>query len=324
MNIQPLDAAVIICCYTEDRWVALCAAIDSALNQQLPPAEVIVVVDYNPALYMRVQAQYPAVRVVANHERKGLSGARNTGISVSSAPITAFLDDDAVAEADWLARLCAPMADPQVMGVGGKLEPNWLDGFPGWLPDEFYWVVGCTYRGLPTQSGKVRNMIGGNMCIRRELFDEVGGFRSEIGRIGTIPLGGEETEFCIRAHQSRPESWFLYEPAARIQHEVPGKRTTWRYFRSRCYSEGLSKALISRLVGAQDGLHSESSYVMSVLPRGILRNLSEVLFHRDIHGLQRATVIVAGLVITTVGYLVGRVRVKPLNFPAPMLKAGDG
>jgi len=322
MNTQPLDAAVIICCYTEDRWTALCAAIESALNQQA--LEVIVVVDYNPALYARVQAHYPAVRVVANRERKGLSGARNTGISASSAHITAFLDDDAVAEPDWLARLCAPLAEPQVMGVGGKLEPNWLDGFPAWLPAEFYWVVGCTYRGLPTQSGKVRNMIGGNMCIRRELFNEVGGFRSEIGRIGTIPLGGEETEFCIRAHQSRPQSYFLYEPAARIHHEVPGKRTTWRYFRSRCYSEGLSKALISRLVGAQDGLHSESSYVMSVLPRGVLLNLRQLVLRLDVKGLQRAVAIVAGLAITTTGYLVGRVRVKPLNLPAPMLKAGDG
>src|SRR5439155_54307 len=80
---------------------------------------------------------------------------------------------------------------------------------PTWHPPEFGWVVGCSYRGLPVEPAPVRNLIGCNMSMRRELFDAVGGFTHGIGRIGTIPLGCEETEWCIRVRQRFPELEFL-------------------------------------------------------------------------------------------------------------------
>jgi GT2 family glycosyltransferase len=317
------QAAVIICCYTEDRWDALCASINSALGQEFDDFHVIVVVDYNPTLQARVAVQFPTVRVIENRGRKGLSGARNTGIRAANARYIAFLDDDAVAEPNWLYRLCEPMADPNVMGVVGNILPKWLGKHPAWFPQEFYWVFGCTYRGIPVERSEVRNLIGGCMCVRAEVFNQVGGFRSEIGRIGTIPLGGEETEFCIRAHQANPMGKFIYEPSGRIYHEVPPKRTTWRYFRARCYAEGLSKALIARLVGARDGLASESAYTVRILPTGVLYGLRDVVLRGDLHGLQRALAIVAGLVVTATGYTVGRFRIQAVNLPHPALIVGE-
>jgi len=323
MNIQLKQAAIVICCYTEERWDALCASINSALGQEFNYFNVIVVVDYNPDLQRRVVAQFPNLKVIENRGQKGLSGARNTGIRAAPACYIAFLDDDAVAEPQWLQRLSQPMKeDPNVMGVVGKILPKWLDAFPAWFPKEFYWVFGCTYRGVPTQRSEVRNLIGGCMCVRAEVFNQVGGFRSEIGRIGTVPLGGEETEFCIRAHQANPQGKFIYEPSARMQHEVPPKRTTWRYFRSRCYAEGLSKALIAQLVGAHDGLAAESSYTMRILPTGVLYDLRD-LFRGDIHGLQRAAAIVAGLFVTVAGYTVGRLRIRTAHLPNPTLIVGE-
>jgi glucosyl-dolichyl phosphate glucuronosyltransferase len=317
------QAAIIICCYTEDRWGALCRAIDSALVQEFPDFEVIVVVDHNPALLERLKAQYPALSIIENRAQQGLSGARNCGIRAANAEYIAFLDDDAVAEPDWLARLCTPFAQAEVLGVTGMLRPNFLGGLPRWFPDEFYWVVGCTWRGTPTQRAEVRNLIGGSMCIRASVFERVGGFRSEIGRIGTIPLGGEETELCIRARQSQPGAVFIYEPAAVVHHEVPAKRTTWRYFRSRCYAEGRSKALIAGLVGAKDGLSSESAYTMRVLPLGVLRGVRDLFLRGDKHGLQRAGAIIAGLLITTAGYGIGRLRLRKVDLPRPTLPVGE-
>jgi hypothetical protein len=201
--------------------------------------------------------------------------------------------------------LAAGYSDERVLGVGGAIEPLWLGTRPNWFPDEFQWVVGCTYKGMPQSSAPVRNLIGCNMSFRREIFEAVGGFQTGIGRLGTRPLGCEETELCIRVRQRWPRSVLLYIPRAVVSHRVPADRARWSYFSSRCYSEGISKAMVSRLVGAGDGLASERTYVLRTLPSGILNGVQVAISRRDTSGLGRAGAIAAGLVITSAGYLVG-------------------
>lgn len=300
-----LDASVIICAYTEARWRDLQAAVASVRRQSMPPREIIVVVDHNSALLEWIRAEIPGVVVLENQETQGLSGARNTGIEAAHGSLIAFLDDDAVAEPDWLRLLVRACDDPDVLGCGGLIEPAWHDGKPAWFPEEFNWVVGCSYLGLPLTQSAVRNLIGSSMCIRREVFASVGGFRSEIGRVGKHPVGCEETELCLRALRRWPGCVFLYEPTSRIWHAVPGKRSHWNYFCARCYFEGRSKALVAYMAGARDGLSSEWSYTLSALPRGIVRNIMQVFTQRDLYGLARAGAIVTGLAITTSGYVTG-------------------
>ena len=70
--------SVIICAYTEKRWNELLAAVESVQHQTHPPKEIIVVVDHNPNLLVRVQNQLPDVIAIENKGQKGASGARNT------------------------------------------------------------------------------------------------------------------------------------------------------------------------------------------------------------------------------------------------------
>ncbi len=305
MTDTTADVSVIICAYTEERWPDLVAAMESIQQQSLAARELIVVVDHNTSLLERVRVEFPSVVAVENTEAQGLSGARNSGIAQARGSLVAFLDDDATAEPDWLALLCRCCEDERVLGAGGTVEPEWLSKQPGWFPREFNWVVGCTYLRPPEQPIVVRNPFGGCTCFRRAIFEEVGGFRNEIGRAGTRPMGCEETELCIRAKQQWPEKIFLYEPRAKIHHRIPPKRTTWRYFRSRCYAEGLSKALVARYVGTKDGLASERAYTFRMLPLGVVRGAMDGLLRLDPAGFSRAGAIIAGLFLTTAGYLVG-------------------
>jgi glycosyltransferase involved in cell wall biosynthesis len=305
MTDTTADVSVIICAYTEERWPDLVAAIESIQQQSLQARELIVVVDHNTSLLERVRAQFPGVVAVENTEVQGLSGARNSGIAQARGSLVAFLDDDATAEPDWLALLCRCCEDERVSGAGGTVEPEWLSKQPGWFPREFNWVVGCTYLRPPEQPIVVRNPFGGCTCFRRAIFEVVGGFRNGIGRTGTRPMGCEETELCIRAKQQWPEKIFLYEPRAKIHHRIPPKRATWRYFRSRCYAEGLSKALVARYVGTKDGLASERAYTFRMLPLGVVRGTRDGLLRLDPAGFSRAGAIIAGLFLTTAGYLVG-------------------
>ena len=300
------QTSIVICCYADARFADVCEAICSALTQTVA-CEVVVVVDHNPSLQIRVEALFPQATVVENGEARGLSGARNSGISSSSAPYVVFLDDDAVADPGMVAAMEAAIADdPAVLGVGGTIVPDWRGAPPKWFPAEFLWVVGCTYEGLAP--GPVRNLIGAAMGVRRSVFELIGGFDVGLGRTAAgLPLGCEETELCIRATRGLPGGRFVHVSEAACRHKVSRSRATWTYLATRCYAEGLSKASLAALVRSDAALSSERSYVLRVLPRGVLRGLVTTL-RGDGYGMLRAGAIVVGFTCTLLGYGLGRMR----------------
>lgn len=309
--------SVVICVYTEERWEDILAAVDSVRTQSHPPLETLLVVDHNERLLGRLTERFEnetvreEVRVLANAGPRGLSSGRNTGIAASRGEFVAFLDDDAVAERDWLRYFAAGYEDPDVMAVGGRTLPVWASGRrPAWFPEEFDWVVGCTYRGLPPGLVRVRNVLGGNASFRRTAFDVAGGFATGIGRDGDKrPLGCEETELCIRLSQALPEALLLIDDRSVIHHKVPAARERFGYFRSRTYAEGISKALVSRSVGANEGLEAERRYTTRVLPAGVVRGLRDAVLGRP-GGAGRAGAIVAGVALAAGGFVSGALRVR--------------
>jgi glucosyl-dolichyl phosphate glucuronosyltransferase len=302
-----MEISVIICAYTEERWAELINAVESVQHQTLPASEIILSIDHNVGLYQRARQYFPErIRIVQNSGPKGLSGARNSGIAASKGSILAFLDDDAIAAPDWLSMLCTHFDSENVLGVGGSVHPSWPGETAAWFPEEFLWVIGCSYKGLPEKTAVIRNPMGGCMGLRREIFSGVGGFRDGIGRIGRIPLGCEETELCIRASQKWPERIFLYEPKSQIFHLIPAWRLNTSYFLSRCYAEGISKSYISYIIGHDDGLSSERTYTFQVLPAGVLKGLADGI-RGDLPGFARSFLILSGFSATVFGYLVGKI-----------------
>ncbi|MFF4596320.1 glycosyltransferase [Amycolatopsis sp. NPDC001319] len=274
---RPPATSVVVCAYTTARWDTIRAALASAAGQIPAPLEILLVVDHNPELARRARAELSGIEVLDNEGPRGLSGARNTGIAHSTGDVIAFLDDDAAALPGWLAQLLAPYTDPDVVAVGGAARPQWPPGSgrPGWLPSDgvLDWVVGCTYAGLPTARAEVRNVMGCTMSFRRTVFDEIGGFSTRVGRLGALPLGCEETELCIRARQRLPRARILFEPRAVVAHQVSADRLSWSYLRRRSWSEGVSKAVVSRLAGTGSAVATERRYVARVLPAAVGREL---------------------------------------------------
>jgi glucosyl-dolichyl phosphate glucuronosyltransferase len=305
--------AVVVCAYTQRRWDDLQDAVESVRTQPGAP-EVVVVIDHEPELLRMSQARWPELTVVANANERGLSGARNTGVAMTTADVVGFLDDDARADDDWLEHLVAPFADAEVVAVGGHATPRWPAATgAGPYADELLWIVGCSYRGLPETAADVRNVIGASMAFRREAVLAAGGFSYGLGRVGTHPLGCEETELCIRVARVLPGSRVRYEPRSNVMHRVSDDRVTMRYLRSRSYYEGISKAVLSRRVGAKDSLSSESTYLTRVLPSAVLRELGRT----GRGGGRRAVAIVTSVLATVAGYAVGRLFGDAVVTPPP-------
>ncbi len=230
-----------------------------------------------------------------------------------------------MAERDWLRHFAEGYADPRVMAVGGRTMPIWASGRrPAWFPEEFDWVVGCTYKGLPPGRARVRNVLGGNASFRRTAFAAAGGFATGIGRDGDKrPLGCEETELCIRLSRARPDAILLMDDRAVIHHRVPAPREHFAYFRTRTYAEGLSKALVARSVGSDKGLESERRYTTRILPAGVARGLRDALLARP-GGAGRAGAIVAGVLTAAGGYVLGSVRARRGGATFSVVRIPDG
>jgi len=293
--------AVVICMFSAVRLPQVAAALDSIKRQTLQPQEVLVVVDGTEALAQQVRATLglpdDGVGVLCLGSNQGVSVARTRGVQEVQSDLVAFLDDDAEADPGWLEQLCAPMADELVIGVSGRSLPIFGGPRPGWLPDEFLWTVGCSYRGMPTGIEQVRNFYGGCAVVRRDIFLSVGGFLAGTGHVGRFVGGGEDADFCLRATQATG-GVFMFNPSAFIRHHVPPPRLTWGYFARRCYSEGVMKSQIASRLD-RGSLDPERSFARA-MPRAVVRSLLT-------RGQRaRAVGILAGVLAVLAGLAAGR------------------
>ena len=284
--------SIVIPTHSEKRWHRLVRVVASARSQRYPVAEVVVVVDHNPALYRQARRDLVGVTVLENLYAQGVSGNRNTGAFHTSTPLIAFLDDDTVADPDWLDRLLAPFADPTAVGTGGGISPSWAAGSqPRWMPEEFLWAVGGSYAGMPTTTAPIRNVWSASMVVRRETFMKVGGFRTGFGKLGDQNRP-EDTELCLRMSAAGGGHW-MYVPDAIIRHDVPADRSTFRFFLRRCYAEGRGKIQMAALQSSSQPLAAERDYLRS-LPRSVIRSLVAASRGRGVaHALRAGSVIAA-------------------------------
>lgn len=293
----PAEVSVVIPCHSERGWDTLVGAVASALAQQPPPSDVVVVVDHNPQLYYRARRDLTGVTVLENRFEQGASGNRNTGAWHTTTPLVAFLDGDITAGPQWLAQLVTPFDDPAVVGTGGAIAAAWERTRPRWMPDELLWAVGASYTGMPLITAPVRNVWSASMAVRREVFTSVGGFREGFGKIGSRNRP-EDTDLCLRMSESGGH--WMYVPDAVVKHDVPNERSTFRFLLRRCFAEGRGKVQMARLLHGSRSLGAERSYLSRTLPRAVLRDLSGAVRapnagqpDRSSHAARAGTVVAA-------------------------------
>jgi GT2 family glycosyltransferase len=228
----PPRATVVICVYTEKRWDDIVAAVGSVAAQDVRAAEVLVVVDHNPALLERARAEFGDVRVLANAHRQGLSGARNTAVAAASGDVVVFLDDDAAARPGWLRALLTPYADPDVVAVGGRAdngipgeEHEGLDRIGRLLPDG---RLTGSFAADPGRVVEVDHLLGANMSFRRSALVAIGGIRGNYP--GTCLCEESDISLRVRAAGGR----LVYQPRALVRHvaapyQTGGQRFDRRY-----------------------------------------------------------------------------------------------
>jgi glycosyltransferase involved in cell wall biosynthesis len=165
--------SVVIPCFNHARFLA--EAIDSALGQTRPAAEVIVVDDGSTDDSARVlQPRAEEVRVVRQANR-GVSAARNAGAALAKGDLLAFLDADDAWRPEKLAEQTALFVASPDLGLvhcgmeevdaQGRTLRTRVDGLDGRVAEEM-----LLFRRTAILGG------GSGAVVPRALFEQVGGF----------------------------------------------------------------------------------------------------------------------------------------------------
>ena len=216
---------VAIC--TRDRAPDLERALDSIMQLDLPPLEVLVV-DNAPktgATERLVRERFPSVRYV-REPRPGLDWARNRVVIEAKGDVIAFTDDDCIVDPGWVRAVATVLADdPGVAAVTGLVVPFELETEAQLLFErsggfvrgyERRWWAVDRERGLPWEyCGAGQFGTGANMAFRRDLFDQIGLFDPALD-VGTVTGGGGDLDLFFRLLVEGHV--LVYEPAALVRH----------------------------------------------------------------------------------------------------------
>ena len=237
MEAALIDISVVIC--TRNRPERLRRALESLGRQTLPRDRFrIIVVDNGDGA--GVDAALAAGADVALHVAEpGVSGTRNAGWQAASTRWLAFLDDDAVASADWLEHGLDLLNRSGAVGAGGPIEPLYDEPPPDWFRDEYE---------LRTWGGAERFLVPGesfsasNLFLALGVLEELGGFDTRLGMRGGRVALGEEPALFERLWQL-PDHRVVYSPRLVVRHRVPRHKVTVRYQLRRSAAAGEAWAI---------------------------------------------------------------------------------
>jgi GT2 family glycosyltransferase len=226
--VSKADQTISVVVATLDRPDHLRECLRCLAEQESPRPVEIIVVDNNPdsGLTPAVVTEFPGVTLL-EERRRGLAYARNKGLIASRGEIVVATDDDVLMPPDWLEKLLAPFAQPDVMIVTGNILPMELET----VAQRLFEVYGGLGRGPDCQ---VVNQNWFNQCRAAVPTWELGAtanaaFRASIfshPQIGLMdealgpgmPSGaGEDTYLFYKVLKAGYT--IVYEPAAWVWHK---------------------------------------------------------------------------------------------------------
>jgi glucosyl-dolichyl phosphate glucuronosyltransferase len=216
--------SVIVCTY--NRADLLYACLESLCTQDLPSNEYEILVvdnastDETKQIVQQVITDYPSHRVQYIYESQlGLGYARNTGYKQAAGEYITYLDDDALAPSEWLAKaLELHQFKNDALCVGGKIIPFYTSPKPDWYKDIY---ATASWGDEPRLLKPGETFSGSNMIWRRTALENSQGFDTQVGVTGNELSLGEETVLFNQIWRQLGQPVFYYSPDLVVRHWVP-------------------------------------------------------------------------------------------------------
>jgi len=237
----------------------------------------VIVIDGTRRLYERVRSEFgnrDDCLIHCNDENQGVSYSRTKGAELASGDVVAFIDDDAIAEPDWVAKLVEVYESTDALAVGGRMVGNWVAGRPSFLPVEFNWLVGVTHPGSASAGEEVRNTFESNISFRRDIFLELGGFDTSLGPTAESYSHSEGAEIGTRL-QEEYGCGVVYAPQAVVRHTIFEHRIQLIWLLQRAFEQGVSKRQMERTVSTSTD--EEYSYLQQLATERVPRRVRKLV-----------------------------------------------
>ena len=240
---------------TYNRSRLLRRTLESILQARIPQdlMVTIAVVDNNSTDNTREvidsyqEAFQGRLRYVLETEKQGRSAALNAGIRATNGDLIGTIDDDEEIEEGWFETTREAFLDPAIHFIGGPCLPNWEVPAPAWLPQGFGGVIGHVDGGPERAqfgAGYTGMLTGGNLVLRRTLFDQVGPYPTNLGRTNKRLLSCEDEAMFQRILAVGAVGF--YEPRLIIYHYVPASRLTKSYYRRWVFWQSVSMSILEK------------------------------------------------------------------------------
>jgi glycosyltransferase involved in cell wall biosynthesis len=201
----------------------------------------------------------------------GLSVARNRALEAAGdADLLAFVDDDAVPQAGWLAALAEHWreAATDVACIGGAILPDWERPPPAWLSERVHTAYSLLDLGegvLELDPRHDRDVWGANLSFRAAPLREVGGFDPGRGPWSAVPLFGDESP--VQRRLAERGYRILYAGDVRVAHRIGAERMRlgelWRRELYRGASAGI-EGDVSWISGAGQALKAAAGLAIAL------------------------------------------------------------
>lgn len=226
--------SVAICSYNRARFII--KALDSLFNQDFDKKDFeVIVVDNNSTdntltVLKEYQEKHPDYNFrFYTEKQQGVAYTRNRGAKEAKGSIVAYLDDDSIAQPGWLNTIYIFFANhPEVYSTGGKIIPYFLTDIPNWYSKYFFGLIGNFDQGAQVkQLTGQRYPCGANMAFRKEVFEEIGYFNTDLGRSGKGLLANEEKDIYLRILSAGKKVYYL--PSVQVLHAVEANKFDKKY-----------------------------------------------------------------------------------------------
>ena len=230
-----LDISIIICTYNRERYLP--EAITSLIEQDFDKDrfETIVVnnnsTDNTEKVCREFIAAHPGhLLYYYNETEQGSSPARNKGARHANGSLLIFMDDDAIAEKDYLKNAWSfHLSNPTIHGFGGRIIARYIPSKPKWMSYYVSALVGnFDYAPFIIEFQPNKYPLESNMAVTKLAFDEIGGFNVALpGVKGTLRIGGEGKDLYFRLKEKGHK--VFYVPGMVVHHVVEVSKLNYEY-----------------------------------------------------------------------------------------------